>query len=70
MKLGQNFCLDKILDEFENGSKTRSLGEIFEKSCARSSSHIFRPTLMKLGQTVYLDEILGEFENGSCGVKN
>ena len=31
MKLGQTVCLDVILDEFENGSKTRSLGQILEK---------------------------------------
>ena len=34
VKLGQNVCLDKVLDEFENGScrVTRSLGEILEKT--------------------------------------
>ena len=33
MKHGQNVCLDKISDEFENGScwaKNRSLGQILE----------------------------------------
>ena len=34
MKLGQNFCLDEISDEYENGScqvkETRSQGQILE----------------------------------------
>ena len=36
MKLGQNVCLDIILDELKNGScqvKTRSLGQILEIYC-------------------------------------
>ena len=39
-------------------SKTRSLGQILEKSCVGSSSHIFGPITMKLDQNVCLDEIL------------
>ena len=32
MKLGQNVCLDEIADRFENGSKTRSLGQVLEET--------------------------------------
>ena len=52
------------------GSKTRSLGQILEKPCVRSRSHIFSPIIMKLGQNVCLDEISDEFKNGLCWVKN
>ena len=38
-------------------SKTRSLGQILEKPCVRSSGHIFSPIIMKLGKNVFLDEI-------------
>ena len=38
------------------GSKTRSLGHIFEKPCVRSRGHIFSLIIMKLGQNVCLDE--------------
>ena len=61
MKLGQNFCLDKISDEYENWScwsKTRSLGQILEKSCVCSRDQIFGLILMELGQSVCLYEIL------------
>ena len=34
------------------GSKTRSLGQILEKSCVSSRGHIFSPIIMKLGQNV------------------
>ena len=51
------------------GSKTKSLGQILEKSCVRPGGQIFSPIIMKLGQNVSLDEISDEFENGSCGVK-
>ena len=70
MKLGQNVCLDEILDEFEIGhvgSKTRSLGQILEKPCVRFRGHIFSPILMKLGQNVCLDKISDELKIGSCG---
>ena len=45
MKLGQNFCLDKISDEYENGSwrvKVRSLGQILEKPVPMLSRPDFR----------------------------
>ena len=73
VKLGQNVCLDKILDEFENRlcrSKTRSLGHILEKPNVDSEGHIFSPIIMKRGQNVCLDEISDKFGNGSCRVKN
>ena len=44
MKLGQNVCLDEILEENEMGhvgSKTRSLGQILEKSCVCFKGQIF-----------------------------
>ena len=73
LKLGENVCLDKISDKFENGhvrSETRSLGQILEKRRGRSRGHIFSLIIMKLGQNVCLDENTDEFENGSCRVKN
>ena len=73
MKLLQNVCLERISDEFENGScwvKTRSLCQILEKCHVRSRGYIFSPITMKLGQNVRLDKISDEFENGSCRVKN
>ena len=73
MKLGQNVCLDKILEEFKIGSCgliTRSLGQILEKPCVRSRDHISSPILMKLLLNVCLDKISNEFKLGSCGVKN
>ena len=73
MKLGQNVCLDQVLDRFENGScwvKTRSLVQILEKPCVCSRSHIFSLIIMKLGQNVCLDEISDMLENGLCQVKN
>ena len=52
------------------GLKTRSLGQIFEKPCVRSRSHIFSPIIMKLSQNFSVDEISDRFENLSCEVKN
>ena len=52
IKLGQNVCLDKILDELKMGqvgSKSRSLGQILEKPCVRFRGHIFTPIIIKLG---------------------
>ena len=72
MKLGLNVCLDKISDKLKMinfRSKTRSLGQILEKSCIRSRSHIFSPIVMKLGQNVCLDKILDEFEMGHVSIK-
>ena len=46
------------------GSVSRSLGQIFEKACERSRSHIFGPIFLILAQNVSLDEILDKFENG------
>ena len=38
-------------------SKPRSLSQILEKPCVRSTGHIFSPIIMKLGQNVCLDEV-------------
>ena len=76
MKLGQNFCLDEISEEYENGScqvknqVTRFDGQILEKPCVFSRDQIFGLILMKLGQSFCLNEILYIFENWSCLVKN
>ena len=51
MKLGQNVCLDEILDKFKMGhvcSKTRSLGQILEKTSVLSRVHLFNLIPMKL----------------------
>jgi len=39
------------------GTKTRSPGQIFQKSCFHSRGNVCDPILMKLGQNVYLDNI-------------
>ena len=72
MKLGQNVCLDEISQTSSKMvvSKTRSLGQILEKPCVCSISHMFSPMIMKLGQNVCLGKISEELENGSCRVKN
>ena len=51
------------------GSKTRSLGQILQKTCVPFRGQIFSPIIMKLCQNVFLDEISDEFKNGSCLVK-
>ena len=52
------------------GSKTRSLGQILEKSCVCTRDQVFGLILMKLDQSVCRDKILYMFEDGSCLVKN
>ena len=52
------------------GSKTRSLGQILEKSIVPFRGLIFSPILMKLGQNVCPNEISDEFEIWSCWFKN
>ena len=56
------------MEEYENGSETRSLGQMLEKSFVCSRGHIFSKIIMKHGQNVCLDGISDEFENGSCWV--
>ena len=51
-------------------SKTRPLGQILEKRCARSRGHIFSPIIMKLCRNVCLDKISDQFEKWSCQVKD
>ena len=52
------------------GSKTRSLGQILEKSCLHSRGHIFGLIILKFCQDVCFDNILDRFESGSREVKN
>ena len=47
MKLGQNDCLLKISDEFENWSCQVKNCQILEKPCVHSRGHIFSPIIMK-----------------------
>ena len=49
------------MDEYENGSKLRLLGQILEKLCVCSRDQIVGLTLTKLGQSVCLYEILDIF---------
>ena len=51
------------------GSKTRMLGQIFEKPCVHSRGHSFVPKLMKLCQNVNPYKIQVMFETGSCWIK-
>ena len=46
------------------GSKTRSVGQIMEKSCEHSKGHIFGPIFIKLAQNDHLDNISVKFEYG------
>ena len=41
------------------GSKTRSLGEMLEKPCVRSSGHIFSPIIRKHDQNVCKMSLVG-----------
>ena len=45
------------------GSKTRSLGQILDKTCVCSRDHIFCPIMKKLDQNVCLDKIKDKSEN-------
>ena len=47
-----------------SGSKSRSLGQILEKSCLRSRGHSFDPIVLKLAQNVCLDYNRIKFEHG------
>ena len=70
IKLGQNVCLDQILNESKNGyvwSKIRPLGQVLDKPCVHSRGYIFSPIIMKLGQNVCLDEILDNSVMGHVG---
>ena len=52
------------------GSKTRSLGQILEKTCVHSKRHSFDPKFTKLYQNVNDHNILVKFKIGSCWIKN
>ena len=54
MKLGQNFCLGEISEEYENGScqvKNLVAKSNLEKPCVCPRDQIFGLILMKLGQS-------------------
>ena len=73
MKLDQHLCLDEISYNFKMGdvgSKTRSPGQILEKTFVHPSGYIFSLIFMKLGHNDFLDEIFDKLKNGSCQVKN
>ena len=52
------------------GSKTRSVGQIEEKSYFHSRGHIFDPVSMKFGQNVCLDDVWVRLRCGSHRIKN
>ena len=55
---------------FHVRSKTRSLGQILEKSSVHSKRHSFDQEFLKLCQIVNHHNILVKFETGSVGSKN
>ena len=50
-------------------SKSRSLGQILDKSCEHSGGHTLDPIFLKLAQNDFLDKFLDVFENGGGWVK-
>ena len=46
------------------GLKSRSLGQIFVKSCYHSRGHNFDPIIIKLAQNANIDDISDTFEYG------
>ena len=48
-----------------DGSKTRLLGEILEKTCVCIRGHIFSPIIIKPFQYLCLVEMSVEYKNGS-----
>ena len=51
------------------GPKSRSIGQILEKTRVHSRGHIFSLTIMKLGQNVCLNEILTSLKTDHVGLK-
>ena len=45
-------------------SKSRSLGQIFVKSCYQSRGHNFEPIFIKLTQNAYIDKLSDKIEYG------
>ena len=73
MKLGQNFFLDEVSDEYEKGScrvKNKVTRSNPRKTYVWSRDQIFCLIHMKLDQSVCLNIILYMFENGSCRIKS
>ena len=50
--------------------KTRSLGQILEKTCEHDRDHSFDPIIIKFGQNVCLHKISVPFESGLSLDKN
>ena len=72
MKLGQNVCLDEILDEFDNGScgvKKKVTASNLKKPCVHFSVLIFGPLPMKLGRIFFLMKCGMSFKMGHVGSK-
>ena len=72
IKLAQNAYIDNISDKFEYGcvaSKSRSLGQIFVKSCYHSRGHNADRIFIKLVQNANIDNISDKFEYWLPGQK-
>ena len=52
------------------GSRSRSQGQILEKTCVHSRGHSFDSKFMRLYQNANDHNIWVKFETGSCWVKN
>ena len=52
------------------GSKSRSLGQIFVKSCYHARGHNFDPIFIKLAQNAYVDNISTSSNMGGVGSKS
>ena len=52
------------------GSKSRSLGQIFVKSCYHSSGHTFDPIFINLAQNTYIDITRTSLNMGGVGSKS
>ena len=60
LKLAQDINIDNISVKFDHGwggVKSRSQGQILEKSCLQSRCHIFGPIFPKLDQNICFDDI-------------
>ena len=73
IKLGQNVCLNKTAEDFENGScrvKNQVTRSNLQKPSVHSRGHILSLIIMKHGQNVFLDAISDVVENWSSRCKN
>ena len=72
INLAQNAYIDKSRTSSNMGgvgSKSRSVGQIFVKSCYHSRGHNFDPILIKLVQKANIDNTSDKFEYGLLGQK-